>query len=146
MPQPKQQPNEPPKPQLNETESQDEGEISDGYFDDLYDDVPNQTSAIVGTAATSTKGSEDLAADGSDQEPNFYDTDMEEAPTAQDPALAASGGPAHESAKTAEQTGRNHSRSYSPHLSPIEAQEDNASTLDKSGDVRGPGRLQAHER
>lgn len=142
--QPKEQPKAPPKPQLNEAESQDEGEISDGYFDDLYDDVPNQSYAVDDPAATSTKVLEDVAADGSDQEPNFYDTDMEEAPTAQEPTVPNSGGNARKSSKTVEQAGRNHSRSYSPHLSPMEAQQNNISTLDESSSDRGPGRLQVH--
>lgn len=124
----KEQPKEQPKAPLDEPESQDEGEISDGYFDDLYDDVPNQSSADQDPVNASTKALEDAAADGSDQEPNFYDTDMEDANGAGDSTGGATEHKPQEGVKTVEQTSRNRSRSYSPYLSPAEAQQGSVSS------------------
>lgn len=124
----KELPKEQAKAPVDEPESQDEGEISDGYFDDLYDDVPNQSSADHDPINASTKALEDVAADGSDQEPNFYDTDMEEATGAGDPTGEATEHMPQEGVKTVEQTSRNRSRSYSPYLSPTEAQQGDPSS------------------
>lgn len=118
--QPQQQEKGPAKILADENDSQDEGEISDSYFDDLYDDVPS----AAGDAAVSAEVPEEPVADGSDQEPNFYDTDMEEVSIAEKQVSSTSDGLAQAVPRPAEQVERNQSRSYSPHLSPTEVQQD----------------------
>lgn len=117
---------QPKPPPLAETESQDEGEISDSYFDDLYDDVPGQSAVGKEPAVPSTNALVDAATEASDQdqEPNFYDTDMDEAAAAKHPSVATSGGKTHNTVRVHEETDRARSRSYSPRLSLAEIRQD----------------------
>lgn len=128
------------KPQAKDVESQEEGEISDGYFDDLYDDAPNQSSVTVtkdpAAVKAKTSGLEEAAADGSDQEPNFYDTDMEDVSGANVSAAAVPVGTVSTAAQPAEEADRGRSRSYSPHLSPAEIQRDSSPFQESP---QGPG-------
>lgn len=96
---------------------QEDGEIDDGYFDDLYDDASKAPSVANDTAAVSGKVSGATAEDGSDQEPNFYDTDMEEvAAPLKLPAITL---PA-KTKNNAKLPDRDRSRSYSPHFAPVQ--------------------------
>lgn len=100
---------------------QEDGEIDDGYFDDLYDDASKAPSVANDTAAVPDKASGNAAEDGSDQEPNFYDTDMEEASISRkvpDSSLQV------KTKNSIKLPGRERSKSYSPHLSPKELRGD----------------------
>lgn len=119
----------------------EEGEISDSYFDDLYDDTPNQAPLTKEHVATTAKPLGDMVVDNSDQEPNFYDTDMEDPPGPR--SIPRSPDNAQSHAKTAEGTERDRSRSYSPHLSPTEIQGDSQSPFNASGDPHNPGMISA---
>lgn len=117
MPQPKSQPTEQPKQVASNTEIHEDGDIDDGYFDDLYDDAskaPSVTSEspVVPTAPGNT------VEDGSDQEPNFYDTDMEDVSAIQKIPTTSAVVKTQNNVKLPD---RDRSRSYSPHLSPMEA-------------------------
>lgn len=121
-------------PQVDEAE---EGEISDSYFDDLYDDAPNQTPLAQEHVASAAKPRDDVVVDNSDQEPNFYDTDMED----QSGACSNPTSPDHvpSGTKAAEEIERDRTRSYSPHLSPIEIERDNPAPYNASSDSHNPG-------
>ncbi|ROW16477.1 hypothetical protein VPNG_02704 [Cytospora leucostoma] len=122
---------EQPKQQPKDVDSQEEGEISDGQFDDLYDDLSNQPSDPhpLTVASASGKSSEDGVATGTDQEPNFYDTDVEELPASRSQPTVTSRGKVLGSDVALAQTEpsrveRDRSRSYSPYLSPREVEQD----------------------
>ncbi|PSR88538.1 hypothetical protein BD289DRAFT_473739 [Coniella lustricola] len=112
-----------PKPQVDNADSQDEGEITDGYFDDLYDDVSNQHSLDSQQPAVSPARSADNGdTDALDQETNFYDTDMEDASVA---AQKTTGTQVRlrDGSKLVQEVERDRTRSYSPHLSPAEVEQ-----------------------
>ncbi|KAK7743827.1 hypothetical protein SLS53_003846 [Cytospora paraplurivora] len=122
---------EEPKQQPKDVDSQEEGEISDSQFDDLYDDLVNQPSDPhpLKVASASGKSSEDGVATGTDQEPNFYETDVEEPPAFKSQPTITSRGKALGSDVAFSQTEpsrveRDRSRSYSPYLSPREVEQD----------------------
>lgn len=113
---------------LKEVDSQDEGEISDGEFDDLYEDVYDQPAVQPKTKIVSPVSSEDHTASSTDQAANFYDTEVDEASASNDHTEAAIN-KAHGGELSKEQdpsrTERDRSGSYSPYLSPREiGQED----------------------
>ncbi|ROW10602.1 hypothetical protein VMCG_02083 [Cytospora schulzeri] len=125
------------KQQLREVDSQEEGEISDGQFDDLYDDASNQPSGpqplAAASASASAKSSEDGVASATDQEPNFYDTDLDDLSAPNNQSTVPLRGKALESGEgprqaEAPRTERDHSRSYSPYLSPRELEQDTSTT------------------
>lgn len=129
---------EQPRQQLKDVDSQEEGEISDSQFDDLYDDASNHPPGPQPSAAlASAKSSEDSVASATDQEPNFYDTDLDDisAPNNQSTvplrSKALVGDKAPRQAEPP-RTERERSRSYSPYLSPREVEQDNL-TSGKSG-------------
>lgn len=108
------------KSQNSHDEVQEEGEIDDGYFDDLYDD-PSKTASVTNeTLPVVDKSSGDLGDDIIDQEPNFYDTDMEDVSATQKLSAAISGKKTEANVRSQNQPDRDRSRSYSPHLSPAE--------------------------
>lgn len=122
---------EQPIQQPRDVDSQEEGEISDGQFDDLYDDASNQPPApqLLTAASASGKSSEDGVASGTDQEPNFYDTDVDNIPALNNQSTVALRGkaPGSDDAPTQAEpprTERDRSRSYSPYLSPREIKQD----------------------
>lgn len=116
---------EQPQTRDSHVEVQEEGEIDDGYFDDLYDDASKAASVINETAPPADRSTGDMVDDSLDQEPNFYDTDMEDVSASQKPSAPKSGEKTQESGKVQGQPDRDRSRSYSPHLSPAE----NGSTI-----------------
>lgn len=118
--QPKARTAEQPKLQDGNAEVQEEGEIDDGYFDDLYDDASKAPSVTNETAATTAKASKDMVEDTLDQEPNFYDTEVEDVPSTQKLLDTISVVKTQDSSKLQGQADRDRSRSYSPHLTPIE--------------------------
>lgn len=119
----KEQTKPPPKTQAGNTESEDEGEISDGYFDDLYDDVANQQSFESQQAAVSpARFADNGDTDALDQETNFYDTDMEE-PSAAVETISGLQPRMLDGSKLAQEVERERTRSYSPHLSPAEVEQ-----------------------
>lgn len=129
-PQPtKTQATEQSRPQDSNDEAQEEGEIDDGYFDDLYDDASKAASVTQDTGATMEKSSGDPLEDNLDQEPNFYDTDVEDVSSTQKLPGAVPGDKTRSNAKPQGQSDRDRSRSYSPHLSSTE----NGSTINGSG-------------
>lgn len=118
-----------PKQQPKDVESQEEGEISDDQFDDLYDDLSNQPSGPhpLTVASASGKSSEDGVATGTDQEPNFYETDVEEVPASQRQPISRGKAPGSDVAPAQTEPSlieRDRSRSYSPYLSPREVEQD----------------------
>lgn len=126
-PQPKPQPAEQPKSQDGNAEVQEEGEIDDGYFDDLYDDASKAPSVTNETVAIAAKAPQESAEDSSDQEPNFYDTDMEDVPAIQKSSAKTLVEKTQDGVKLQGQSDRDRSRSYSPHLSPTEIRRGSSS-------------------
>ncbi|KAJ4386500.1 hypothetical protein N0V93_009397 [Gnomoniopsis smithogilvyi] len=108
------------KSQDSNDEAQEEGEIDDGYFDDLYDDASKAASVTNETLPVAEKSSADPGDDSLDQEPNFYDTDMEDVSAMQKPSDPINGEEPEVILKSQGQPDRDRSRSYSPHLSPTE--------------------------
>lgn len=125
-PQPiKTQTTEQSRPQDSNDEVQEEGEIDDGYFDDLYDDASKAASVTQETGATLEKSLGDPVEDNLDQEPNFYDTDVEDVSTTQElpgavPGDNVPGDKTRSNVTLQGQVDRDRSRSYSPHLSSTE--------------------------
>lgn len=121
---------EKPKEQPKDVESQEEGEISDGQFDDLYDDVNIQSSGPqpLTVASASAKSSEGEVASATDQEPNFYDTDVDDTSAPNQQATVALRSKVLEGDEASgladpSRTERDRSRSYSPYLSPREVDQ-----------------------
>lgn len=135
--QPKEQAKIQPKAQVGDAESQDEGEISDSYFDDLYDDVPNQPSGAQEPTAPTAGAAEGADGDGSDQEPNFYDTDMDDAPAPESKSTQDSEIGRRGTDKPLQETERERTRSYSPHLSPAEIQPNTSSLQESAPSTEG---------
>lgn len=125
---------------LTEADSQDEGEISDGEFDDLYEDVYDQPAVRPKTKTVSPVSSEDHTASSTDQAANFYDTEVDEAPASNDHSGAATnkthGGELskHQDPSRAE---RDRSRSYSPYLSPREIEQEDPKPHAKGNHPQG---------
>lgn len=117
------------KSQDSNDEVQEEGEIDDGYFDDLYDDASKAASVTNESLPVADKSSGIPVDDSLDPEPNFYDTDMEDVSTTQKPSGAIGGGRNEVSVNSQGHPDRDRSRSYSPHLSPTE----NGNTLQGTG-------------
>ncbi|ROV96669.1 hypothetical protein VSDG_05612 [Cytospora chrysosperma] len=122
---------EQPRQQLRDVDSQEEGEISDGQFDDLYDDTSNQPPGpqLLTVASASAKSSEDEVTSATDQEPNFYDTDLDDVSAPNNQSTVPLRGKAlgsDKASKQAEPARAEHdrSRSYSPYLSPREVEQD----------------------
>ncbi|KUI73491.1 Protein red1 [Cytospora mali] len=120
-----------PRQQPRDVDSQEEGEISDSQFDDLYDDESNQPSGPQQhtAASASAKSSEDGVVSGTDQEPNFYDTDVDEVPAPNIQSTVALrakvlGNDKPPRQAEASRNERDRSRSYSPYLSPREVEQD----------------------
>lgn len=125
---------------LKDVDSQDEGEISDGEFDDLYEDVYDQPVVPPKTKAVSPVSSEDHAASSTDQAANFYDTEMDETSASNGhPEAAADKAPDGEGPKEQEpmRTERERSRSYSPYLSPREIEQDDPKPEVRADDPQG---------
>lgn len=133
----KQQQNEQPKAQSSLSGQQEEGEISDPDFDDLYDDASNQPSATQQHMAISSKTSDDLAASGSDQEPNFYDTDKEEVSASKIDAPRTTKVEISQNFSAPEDAERDRSRSYSPYLSPREIRQETFGLKDSATNLEG---------
>lgn len=133
---------EQPRQQPRDVDSQEEGEISDGQFDDLYDDASNQPPGPQLLTAASAKYSEDGVASATDQEPNFYDTDLDDksAPNKQStiPFRVKAVG-SDKASKQAEPPRAEHdrSRSYSPYLSPREVEQDISTTANSAPNTQG---------
>lgn len=128
------------KQPLKEIDSQDEGEISDGEFDDLYEDVYEQPVAQPKTKAVSPVSSEDHTASSTDQAANFYDTEMDEAPTTNDhPGAATTKARSTELSKEQDpsRTERDRSGSYSPYLSPREIEQEDPKQQAQGNDSQG---------
>lgn len=104
--------------------SEEEGEISEPDFDDLYDDVPNQTTTAPQPAAKLARSTEDLAANNSDQEPDFYDTEVDQNDMSKRNALSTANVASQQMTELPEEAERERSRSYSPYLSPREVEQD----------------------
>lgn len=112
---------------LKDVDSQDEGEISDGEFDDLYEDVYEQPVVAQKTKVSSPVSSEGHATSGTDQAANFYDTEMDEASASNDRPEAAIGkatGVEVSMEQEPMRTERERSGSYSPYLSPREIEQE----------------------
>lgn len=120
QPEPKAQPAGQPKSQFGGDEVQEEGEIDDGYFDDLYDDASKAASVTNEILPVANKLSGDPGDDSLDQEPNFYDTDMEDVSAIQKPSAAIALEKTEVGVKSQGQPDRDRSSSYSPQLSPTE--------------------------
>lgn len=141
--QPTERSTEQPRQQLRDVDSQEEGEISDGQFDDLYDDASNQPSGPQTLAVSaSAKSSEDGVANATDQEPNFYDTDLDDISAPNNQSTVPLRGKALVSDKAPRQTEpqrteRDRSRSYSPYLSPREVEQDSSLTGDSATNTQG---------
>jgi hypothetical protein len=112
---------------LKEIDSQDEGEISDGEFDDLYEDIYDQPAVPPKTKPLSIVSSEEHSVSSTDQAANFYDTEVDEATASKDDFGAATN-KAHGSELSRGQdpsrAARDRSGSYSPYLSPWEAEQE----------------------
>ncbi|KAI3393779.1 hypothetical protein diail_3738 [Diaporthe ilicicola] len=139
----KEQLRQPPK----DIDSQDEGEISDGQFDDLYEDVYDQPSAATQkTKAASHASSDDQAASSSDQGANFYDTEMEEVSPSNDrPKTVISHVPSNDEISREQgpmRTERERSGSYSPYLSPREIEPDGPKAEARAVDAQGRAQVQ----
>ncbi|KAJ4416294.1 hypothetical protein N0V82_006824 [Gnomoniopsis sp. IMI 355080] len=119
-PQPKAQTAVQSKSQVSNDEVQEEGEIDDGYFDDLYDDASKAASVTKETPPVVEKSSGNPGDDSLDQEPNFYDTDMEDVSAIPKPSAAKAGEKTEVSIQSQGQPDRDRSSSYSPQLSPTE--------------------------
>lgn len=117
------------KTQYSNDEAQEEGEIDDGYFDDLYDDASKAASVTQETGATVDKSTGDPVDDSLDQEPNFYDTDIEDVSSSQKLPGSVLGAKTRANVKLQGQADRDLSRSYSPHLSSTE----NGSSIQGNG-------------
>lgn len=129
-PQPtKTQAKEQSKTQYSNDEAQEEGEIDDGYFDDLYDDASKAASVTHETGGNGDKPSGDPVEDSLDQEPNFYDTDVEDVSSTQKVPASVLGEKTRANVKLQGQADRDRSRSYSPHLSSTE----NGSSVQSNG-------------
>lgn len=125
---------------LKDVDSQDEGEISDGEFDDLYEDVYDQPVMPPKTKTVSPVSSEDHAASSTDQAANFYDTEMDEASasnghTEAAPDKAPGGHVPNEQEPM--RTERERSRSYSPYLSPREIEQEDPEPQVRADDPQG---------
>ncbi|KKY39260.1 hypothetical protein UCDDA912_g00739 [Diaporthe ampelina] len=122
---------------LKDIDSQDEGEISDGEFDDLYEDVYEQPVVAQKTKVPSQVSSEGHATSSTDQAANFYDTEVDEAPASNDrPEAAVGEAPGGEVLKEQEpmRTERDRSGSYSPYLSPREIEQEDPKLQVKADD------------
>ena len=125
---------------LKDVDSQDEGEISDGEFDDLYEDVYEQPVVAQKTKVPSQVSSEGHATSSTDQAANFYDTEVDEAPASNDrPEAAVGEAPGGEVSKEQEpmRTERDRSGSYSPYLSPREIEQEDPKLQVKADDHEG---------
>ncbi|KAK2600776.1 hypothetical protein N8I77_010284 [Diaporthe amygdali] len=125
---------------LKDVDSQDEGEISDGEFDDLYEDVYDQPSVAPKAKAASPTSSEDQAASSTDQGANFYDTEMEEVSASNDrPQTATAKAPSDQDLREQEpmRSERDRSGSYSPYLSPREIEQDDPPPQIVADDAQG---------
>ncbi|KAL1866524.1 hypothetical protein Daus18300_006759 [Diaporthe australafricana] len=132
---------EPPTQPLKDIDSEDEGEISDGQFDDLYEDVYDQPSAATQKSkAASPASSQDQAASSSDQGANFYDTEMEEVSPSNDHSKDVITSVPSDKETSREQqpnrTERDRSRSYSPYLSPREIEQDDPKAQARAVDAQ----------
>lgn len=112
---------------LKDVDSQDEGEISDGQFDDLYEDVYDQPVVPPKTKTVSPVSSEDHTGSSTDQAANFYDTEMDEVSASNGhneaaPDKAPGGDVVNEQEPS--RTERERSGSYSPYLSPREIEQE----------------------
>lgn len=110
------------------TGSDEEGEVSDPDFDDLYDDVPSQAAAASQLSNASAKPTEYVTASNSDQEPDFYDTEVDENATSKPTTSASTGFAPQQITKQSDDAERDRSRSYSPYLSPTEIKQDKLAT------------------
>lgn len=108
----------------NPNGSEEEGEVSEPDFDDLYDDVSNQVAAAPQSAATPAKNTEEIVANNSDQEPDFYDTEVDENHTSKLHASSAAEVVQQQIIELPDEAERERSRSYSPYLSPREIEHD----------------------
>lgn len=104
--------------------SEEEGEISEPDFDDLYDDILYPTTATSQPATTIARSMEDVAANNSDQEPDFYDTEVDQNDASKRNAPSTANVAPQQIIELREETEREHSRSYSPYLSPREMEQD----------------------
>lgn len=124
---------EQPRREPKAASPEEEGEVSEPDFDDLYDDVSNQVSnqatVVPLPSATTAKSAEDFAVNNSDQEADFYDTEVEERAIAKlDASSTAEGVAPQQTHETLDQVERDRSGSYSPYLSPREIEQDIAGT------------------
>lgn len=108
----------------NPTGSEEEGEVSEPDFDDLYDDISNQVTAVSQSAAIPAKNTKEIVANNSDQEPDFYDTEVDENHTPKLNVSSAAEVVQHQVTKLPDEAERERSRSYSPYLSPREIEQD----------------------
>lgn len=125
---------------LKDVDSQDEGEISDGEFDDLYEDVYDQPVMPPKTKTVSPVSSEDNAASSTDQAANFYDTEMDEGSASNGHTEAAPGKAAGDDVSNEQEPTRierERSRSYSPYLSPREIEQEDPEQKVRADDAQG---------
>ncbi|KAL2291603.1 hypothetical protein FJTKL_11849 [Diaporthe vaccinii] len=130
---------------LKDVDSQDEGECSDGEFDDLYEDVYDQPVVPSKTKTVSPVSSEDHAASSTDQAANFYDTEMDEVSASNGHPEAATDKPTSGEVpreKEPTRTERERSRSYSPYLSPREIEQEDPKPQARAEDPQGPTQIQ----
>lgn len=133
---------EQPRQSLKDVDSEDEGEISEGQFDDLYEDVYDQPSAATQKIkAASPASSQDQAASSSDQGANFYDTEMEEVSLSNEHSkdVITSVPSDNETSREPQpnRTERDRSGSYSPYLSPREIEQDDPKAEARAVDPQG---------
>lgn len=128
-----------PRQELNPTGSEEEeGEVSEPDFDDLYDDISDQVAAASQAAAVPAKTTEVLVANNSDQEPDFYDTKVNGNRTSKLNASSAAEFVPQQVTEPPHEAERGRSRSYSPYLSPREVEQDSlASSKDTISQARG---------
>lgn len=117
---------------LNSAGSEEEGEVSEPDFDDLYDDLSNPATVAPQPSVTPAKITEDLVTSNSDQEPDFYNIGGDGNASSKLHVSPIGEFAPQSITEISDEAERDRSRSYSPYLSPREIEQDTVAASNSS--------------